>query len=185
MTDQSKEKNTKPIKEKEENKEEKKEEKKQDPKNIKEEKKEEVDKTKKEEKEKEDKKDPENTEKEKSEKGSKDGQEKKEEKKEEKKQEIPEFSPGDLIQVHQKVKKGNDKTYTQVFEGIVLAKKHGNGPGATFTLRGKAAGGVGVEKVFPLYLPSIEKIKVVKRHKVRRSKLYYLRNYRKKLKEKK
>ena len=181
MTDQSKEKNTKPIKEKEENKEEKKEEKKQDPKNIKEEKKEEVDKTKKEEKEKEDKKDPENTEKEKSEKGSKDGQEKKEEKK----QEIPEFSPGDLIQVHQKVKKGNDKTYTQVFEGIVLAKKHGNGPGATFTLRGKAAGGVGVEKVFPLYLPSIEKIKVVKRHKVRRSKLYYLRNYRKKLKEKK
>src|SRR6056297_1975149 len=111
-------------------------------------------------------------------------EEEKEEKQEEKK-EIPEFGAGDLIRVHQRVKKGNDKTYIQVFEGIVLARKHGNGLNATFTIRKEAFGGVGVEKIFPLHLPAITKIEVVKRHKVRRSKLYYLRSNKKKLKEKK
>jgi large subunit ribosomal protein L19 len=62
----------------------------------------------------------------------------------------------------------------QVFEGIVLARKHGDEPGATFTVR-KMSQGIGVEKIFPLYTPLIEKIEIVKRAKVRRAKLYYIR----------
>ena len=80
---------------------------------------------------------------------------------------------GDTVRVHQKiVDKG--KTRIQVFEGLVLARKHGNEPGATFTVR-KVASGVGVEKIFPLYSPLIDKIEIVKRAKVRRAKLYYIR----------
>jgi len=83
------------------------------------------------------------------------------------------IKPGDTVKVHQKiVDKG--KTRLQVFEGIVLARKHGVEPGATFTVR-KVASGVGVEKIFPLYSPLIEKIEIVKRAKVRRAKLYYIR----------
>jgi len=83
------------------------------------------------------------------------------------------IKPGDTVRVHQKiVDKG--KTRIQVFEGIVLARKHGNEPGATFTVR-KVSQGIGVEKIFPLYTPLIEKIEIVKRAKVRRAKLYYIR----------
>lgn len=80
---------------------------------------------------------------------------------------------GDTVRVHQKIQ-DKGKTRLQVFEGVVLARKHGNEPGATFTVR-KVASGVGVEKIFPLYSPNIDKIEIVKRAKVRRAKLYYIR----------
>ena len=80
---------------------------------------------------------------------------------------------GDTVRVHQKIQ-DKGKTRIQVFEGLVLARKHGNEPGATFTVR-KVSSGVGVEKIFPLYSPNIDKIEIVKRAKVRRSKLYYIR----------
>ncbi len=83
------------------------------------------------------------------------------------------IKPGDTVKVHQKiVDKG--KTRLQVFEGLVLARKHGDEPGATFTVR-KVSQGIGVEKIFPLYSPLIEKIEIAKRAKVRRAKLYYIR----------
>jgi large subunit ribosomal protein L19 len=80
---------------------------------------------------------------------------------------------GDTVRVHQKIQE-KGKTRIQIFEGLVLARKHGNEPGATFTVR-KVASGVGVEKIFPLYSPLIDKIEIVRRAKVRRSKLYYIR----------
>ncbi len=81
--------------------------------------------------------------------------------------------PGDTVRVHQKIQ-DKGKVRIQVFEGLVLARKHGDEPGATFTVR-KVASGVGVEKIFPLYSPLIDKIEIVKRAKVRRAKLYYIR----------
>jgi large subunit ribosomal protein L19 len=81
--------------------------------------------------------------------------------------------PGDTVRIHQKIQ-DKDKTRIQVFEGLVLARKHGDEPGATFTVR-KVASGVGVEKIYPLYSPLIDKLEIVKRAKVRRSKLYYIR----------
>ncbi len=86
---------------------------------------------------------------------------------------LPDIRPGDTVRVHQKVKE-KDKERIQTFEGLVLAKKHGKEAGATITVR-KVASGVGVEKIFPLHSPIIDKIEVVKRSKVRRAKLYYLR----------
>ena len=80
---------------------------------------------------------------------------------------------GDTVRVHQKIQ-DKGKTRIQIFEGLVLARKHGNEPGATFTVR-KMASGVGVEKIYPLYSPNIDKIEIVKRAKVRRAKLYYIR----------
>ncbi|MBI4114742.1 MAG: 50S ribosomal protein L19 [Candidatus Niyogibacteria bacterium] len=80
---------------------------------------------------------------------------------------------GDVIRVWQRVKEGN-KSRLQAFEGLVLARKHGREPGATFTVR-KEVGGIGVERIFPLYSPTIEKIELVRRSKVRRAKLYYIR----------
>lgn len=80
---------------------------------------------------------------------------------------------GDTVRVWQKiVEKG--KTRLQAFEGLILVNKHGKEAGATFTVR-RVASGVGVEKTFPLYSPVIDKIEIVKRSKVRRSKLYYIR----------
>ena len=80
---------------------------------------------------------------------------------------------GDTVRVSQKIREG-EKTRLQVFEGLVIARKHGTEPGATFTVR-RVASGVGVEKVYPLYSPMIDKVEVTKRGKVRRSKLYYIR----------
>ncbi len=81
--------------------------------------------------------------------------------------------PGDTVRVHQKVvEKG--KTRIQTFEGLVLAVKHGSEAGGTFTVRATLSG-VGVEKIFPLYSPVIEKIEIVRRSKVRRAKLYFIR----------
>ena len=81
--------------------------------------------------------------------------------------------PGDTVRVHQKIKEGN-KERLQVFEGVVLARKHGRGISATITVR-KISSGVGVERIFPIHSPSLDKIEVVKHSKVRRAKLYYLR----------
>ena len=80
---------------------------------------------------------------------------------------------GDTVRVHQKIEE-KGKTRIQVFEGLVLARKHGTEAGGTFTVR-RAASGVGVEKIFPLYSPMIDKVEVVKRSRVRRAKLYYIR----------
>lgn len=82
--------------------------------------------------------------------------------------------PGDTVRVHQKVvEKG--KTRLQVFEGLVLAVKHGTEAGATFTVRATMSG-IGVEKIFPLYSPVIDKIEITRRSKVRRAKLYFIRD---------
>jgi large subunit ribosomal protein L19 len=80
---------------------------------------------------------------------------------------------GDTVKVHQKIKDG-DKYRVQIFEGMVLARKHGAEAGATFTVR-KVVDGIGVERIFPLYSPIIEKIEVTKRSKTRRAKLYFVR----------
>ncbi|GAI17551.1 unnamed protein product [marine sediment metagenome] len=95
------------------------------------------------------------------------------------KKKVPDVQPGDTVKIYQKFKeapkKGQEaKEKIQVFEGIVLAKKHGKEIGATITVR-KVIGGVGVERIFPLHLPSIVKMEVLKRSKTRRAKLYYLR----------
>jgi large subunit ribosomal protein L19 len=105
------------------------------------------------------------------------------------KKKIPEIKPGMTVRIFQKIKelniKGEEKERTQYFEGMVIAKKHGKEKGATITVR-KVSDGVGVEKIFPLNLPTIEKIEIKKQEKVRRAKLYFLRKgYKKKLKEKK
>ncbi len=81
---------------------------------------------------------------------------------------------GDTVRVWQKIEE-KGKTRLQVFEGLVLARKHGDEPGATFTVR-RVASGVGVEKIFPLYSPIIDKIEIVRRSRVRRAKLYYIRD---------
>jgi len=90
-----------------------------------------------------------------------------------KKAEPPVVAIGDTVKVHLKVKEGN-RERIQIFEGTVIAKKHG-GIEETFTVR-RVSYGVGVEKVFPIHAPSIEKIEVVRHGKVRRAKLYYLRD---------
>jgi len=80
---------------------------------------------------------------------------------------------GDTVRVWQKIEE-KGKYRLQVFEGLVLARKHGSEAGGTFTVR-RVASGVGVEKIFPIYSPMIDKIEVVKRSRVRRAKLYYIR----------
>ena len=89
------------------------------------------------------------------------------------KKDLPDIKPGDTVRVHQKIKEKN-KERIQIFEGIVIARKHGKGVSATITVR-KVISGIGVEKIFPIHSPLIAKIEVVKRGKVRRAKLYYLR----------
>lgn len=84
-----------------------------------------------------------------------------------------EIRPSDTVLVYQKIKEG-EKERIQVFEGLVIARNHGRGINATITVR-KIISGIGVEKIFPLHSPTIEKIEVVKREKTRRAKLYYLR----------
>jgi large subunit ribosomal protein L19 len=85
-----------------------------------------------------------------------------------------EVRAGDVVKVYQKVKEG-DKERVQIFEGLVLAAKHGKGVEGTITIR-KVAEGVGVERIFPIHSPLVEKIELVKRAKVRRAKLFYLRS---------
>lgn len=86
---------------------------------------------------------------------------------------IPEFKAGDTVRVHVKVREG-EKERIQVFQGVVVARKHG-GIRETITVR-KISGGVGVERIFPLHSPILDKIERVSEGKVRRAKLYYLRN---------
>lgn len=88
---------------------------------------------------------------------------------------VPDFRAGDTVKVHVKISEG-EKTRIQVFEGVVITKSKG-GANARFTVR-KISGGVGVERVFPLHSPIIDKIEVVTLGRVRRSRIYYLRNLR-------
>ena len=85
----------------------------------------------------------------------------------------PEIRPGDTVRVYQKIKEG-DKERIQVFEGLVIARKHGKGITSTITVR-KVISEIGVERIFPLHSPTIEKIETLRRGRVRRAKLYYLR----------
>lgn len=85
----------------------------------------------------------------------------------------PDLRTGWTVKVYQKIKEG-DKSRVQAFEGIIIARKHGNEPGGTITVR-KVSDGIGVEKTFPLRLPTITKIEVTKKAGTRKSKLYYLR----------
>ncbi len=94
--------------------------------------------------------------------------------------------PGMTVKIHQKIKevnpKGEEKERVQVFEGMVIKRKSGNADSATVTVR-KISNGVGVEKIFPINLPSIVKVEKIKQAQVRRAKLGYLRTRKKKLKE--
>ena len=87
----------------------------------------------------------------------------------------PNFGPGDNVKVHVKIKEG-EKERIQVFQGVVISKHKGN-TNATFTVR-KVSYGVGVERIFPLHSPALDKIEVVTRGRVRRAKIYYLRKLR-------
>jgi len=89
---------------------------------------------------------------------------------------IPDFQPGDTVRVHVRIKESETKERLQVFEGIVIARKHG-GVRETITVR-KTSFGVGVERIFPLHATIVDHIDVVKRGRVRRAKLYYLRELR-------
>ncbi len=91
------------------------------------------------------------------------------------KSDIPEFRSGDTVKVHVRLKEG-EKERIQIFEGLVIARKHG-GISETFTVR-KMSSGIGVERVFPLHAPSVAKIEVIRHGRVRRAKLYYLRDRR-------
>ncbi len=87
-------------------------------------------------------------------------------------EDIPEFKAGDTVKVHLRVREG-DKERIQVFQGVVIKRKN-NGLSSTFTVR-KISFGIGVERIFPLHSPFIEKIEVIRRGRVRRAKLYYIR----------
>src|SRR3989344_2147458 len=86
---------------------------------------------------------------------------------------LPNLRAGDTVKIYQKIKEG-DKERIQQFEGLVIAMKHGHGISATFTVR-KVVSGIGVERIFPLHSPLIDKIDILRRSKVRRAKLYYIR----------
>jgi large subunit ribosomal protein L19 len=88
---------------------------------------------------------------------------------------IPQFGPGDTVKVHARIREGQ-KERLQVFQGVVLRKRKGN-TGATFTVR-KVSYGIGVERIFPLHSPMIDKVEIVSRGRVRRARLYYLRKLR-------
>jgi len=91
-------------------------------------------------------------------------------------QKVPDIRAGDIVRVHsklaEKTKAGGQRI--QIFEGLIIARKHGKEPGGTFTVR-KISNGMGIERIFPIFCPTIAKIEIVKRSKVRRAKLYYMR----------
>ncbi len=89
------------------------------------------------------------------------------------KKDLPELKSGQTVRVHQRIKEG-DKIRIQPFEGLVLAVKHGRGLDGTFTVR-KIAEGVGVERIYPLHSPAIDKVEILKSSRVRRAKIYYMR----------
>lgn len=93
--------------------------------------------------------------------------------KEQIRKDIPDIHPGDSVRVSQKIREG-DKERIQPFEGLVIARKHGTGISATITVR-KVSAGIGVERIFPIHSPTIQKIEVLRRSRVRRAKLYYIR----------
>ncbi|MCK5651553.1 MAG: 50S ribosomal protein L19 [Gemmatimonadetes bacterium] len=95
--------------------------------------------------------------------------------KEQLRDETPDFAPGDTVRVLYRVREG-EKERIQVFEGVCLGRR-GGGVGETFTVR-KISGGIGVERIFPLHAPTVKGIEVVRRGRVRRAKLYYLRGLR-------
>lgn len=101
-----------------------------------------------------------------------------------------EYKPGMVVKVHQKIKelntKGEEKERVQIFEGVIIAAKHGQEAGGTITVR-KIASGVGVEKIYPVHSPVIDKIEIVKQYDVSRAKLHFLRDpeFKRKMKEKK
>jgi large subunit ribosomal protein L19 len=92
------------------------------------------------------------------------------------KENLPDFRAGDRVRIHVRVVEG-EKSRTQVFEGDVVGRNGGHGLRATFTVR-KTSGGVGVERVFPLHSPNVQKIDVIRHGRVRRAKLFYLRELR-------
>lgn len=87
---------------------------------------------------------------------------------------IPDFAPGDTVNVHVKIREGN-KERIQQFKGTVIQRRHPNTNGETFSVR-KISSGVGVERIFPILSPNIQKIEVLRKGKVRRARLFYLRN---------
>ena len=87
---------------------------------------------------------------------------------------VPDLKPGDTVRVHQRIKEGRNERI-QVFQGVVIARRGGKLAGATYTVRRTAAHGVGVERTFPLYSKTVEKVEVLRNAKVRRAQLYYLR----------
>ena len=90
---------------------------------------------------------------------------------------IPDFKSGDTVRVHVRIKESETKERLQIFEGICIARKHG-GVRETITVRKIGAGGIGVERIFPVHATVIDHIDVVRRGRVRRAKLYYLRDLR-------
>lgn len=92
------------------------------------------------------------------------------------KTDLPTFRAGDRVKVHVKVVEG-EKSRTQIFEGDVIGRRGGGGARATFTVR-KSSGGIGVERIFPLHSPVVEKIELVRQGRVRRAKLFFLRDLR-------
>lgn len=100
------------------------------------------------------------------------------------------YKAGMVVKVHQKIKelntKGEEKERVQIFEGIIIAARHGQEAGGTITVR-KVSSGVGVEKIFPVHSPAVDKIEVVKQYEVSRAKLHFLRDpeFKRKMKERK
>jgi large subunit ribosomal protein L19 len=93
----------------------------------------------------------------------------------ERKEGFPELGPGDTVRVHQRIVEGRNER-VQVFQGVVVAMRGGSSAGATYTVRRTAAHGVGVERTYPLYSKNVEKVEILRKAKVRRAQLYYLRS---------
>ena len=87
---------------------------------------------------------------------------------------IPDFGPGDTVRVNFRIREG-DRERVQAFQGVVIRRLNGKGPASNFTVRRIASGGIGIERIFPLYSPLIDSLEVTRQGSVRRAKLYYLR----------